>query len=111
MHSHLPQNQAVLSYKQQEEYGVFTSEITSQCPSVSMWVVFLFHDFCRQRGLMSTNLPEGTQRLQLFLVMMSDLGTCCWYGILQSLFLLLMNVKWTGNQNLLVLEVHSLIKC
>lgn len=42
---------------------------------------------------MSLNLPEGTQRLRLFLVMMSDAGRCShtFTGIQQRLFLELMS--------------------
>lgn len=68
-----------LSYSRQEEYGVFTSEITS---CVLLKVSLLACGFSAflvtpaGRGFMLMNLPEGTQTLQLFLVMMSDSGRC-----------------------------------
>lgn len=75
MYSFFPSFDCGLSYSQQEEYGVFTSEITS---CVLLKVSLLACGFSALlvtsagRGFMLMNLAEGTQTLQLFLAMMSD---------------------------------------
>lgn len=57
-------------------------------------------DSCRQRGFVSLDLPEGTQRLQSSLVMMSDSGRRSHQvrsvraGAQQSLFICQINVKF-----------------